>query len=118
MFRLRVENQFSAAHQLVGHKGPCENLHGHTWKLHVTVEGETLDEVGMLVDFQELKRIIKQIHDEFDHKYLNEILDFSPTSERLAHYVYHKIKTQLPSDVRLVEVTIFESDTACATYCE
>ncbi len=118
MFRLRVEDHFSAAHQLVNYDGPCENLHGHTFKLQVTVEGETLDDIGMLVDFHILKKTIKQIHDEFDHKFLNDILPFSPTSERLAEYVYHTIKTQLPKGVRLVKATVFESETASATYYE
>ena len=118
MFRLRVEDHFSAAHQLVNYDGPCENLHGHTFKLQVTIEGETLDDIGMLVDFHILKKMISQIHDEFDHKFLNNILSFSPTSEHLAEYVYHTLKPQIPEGVRLVEVTIFESETASATYYE
>jgi 6-pyruvoyltetrahydropterin/6-carboxytetrahydropterin synthase len=118
MFRLSVEDHFSAAHQLIKYDGPCENLHGHTFKLLVTVEGEVLDDIGMLVDFHVLKKMVRQIHDEFDHKFLNDILDFSPTSERLAEYVYHKIKPQMPNNVHLVETTIFESDTASATYYE
>ena len=118
MFRLRVEDHFSAAHQLVKYDGPCENLHGHTFKLQVTIEGETLDDIGMLVDFHVLKKMISQIHDEFDHKFLNNILSFSPTSEHLAKYVYHTLKPQIPEGVRLVEVTIFESETASATYYE
>ena len=84
MYTLTVEETFSAAHQLCDYDGPCENLHGHTWRLEMQVSGETLDHVGMLVDFKILKGFLKEERDKLDHKFLNDILEFSPTSEKLA----------------------------------
>lgn len=116
MYKLTVEDKFAAAHQLTNYKGACENLHGHTWKIQLSVEGETLDESDMLVDFHQLKDYLRAIHDEFDHKFINDIVPFSPTSERLSKYIYEKIAGMIPSHVRLVNVTVWESETACATY--
>jgi len=116
MFRLQVEDKFSAAHQLTNYSGPCENLHGHTWKVRIVVEGKELDQSGMLIDFKDLKKHLKIIHDEFDHKFLNNLVDFSPTSENLAKYIYDKMESELPKQVKLVEITVWESDTSCATY--
>lgn len=116
MFHLNVEEKFSAAHQLMNYSGPCENLHGHTWKIRLTVEGTELDESGMLVDFRILKKLLHIIHDEFDHKLLNNVVSFSPTSEQLARYIYKKLEPQLPKHVRASSITIWESDTSSATY--
>lgn len=118
MFKLKVEDTFSAAHFLCDYNGPCENLHGHTWKIELTVEGTKLDKAGMLIDFKDLKAAMKKYRDQLDHKLLNDILDFSPTSERLSKYFYESIKKELPEHVSLVNVCIWESPTACATYSE
>lgn len=116
MFKLSAEDTFSAAHQLTNYKGPCENLHGHTWRLRVTVEGNELDQSGMLIDFKNLKDHLKKIHDEFDHKFLNDLLPFSPTSENLAKYIFDKMDKDLPTEVKLLEITVWESETSRATY--
>ena len=116
MYRLSVEDKFAAAHQLVSYNGPCENLHGHTWKVKITVEGKSLNDLNMLIDFHDLKIFLKEIHNEFDHKFLNDIVSFSPTSENLAKYIYDKVKNRLPQGIRLVDATVWESETACASY--
>lgn len=116
MYRLSVEDKFAAAHQLTRYQGACENLHGHTWKMRLTIEGETLDDAGMLVDFHVLKGYLRSIHDQFDHKFLNDLLPFSPTSEHLARYIHEQITPKLKRGIRLVDVTVWESETSSATY--
>jgi len=116
MYQLSVEDKFAAAHQLVSYQGPCENLHGHTWKIRLKVKGAKLNDTGMLVDFQDLKKILKQIRDQFDHQFLNNILKFSPTSENLAKYIFEQAAKQLPANIQLAEATVWESDTTSATY--
>ncbi|MFO7752609.1 MAG: 6-carboxytetrahydropterin synthase QueD [Desulfobacteraceae bacterium] len=122
MFELKVKNRFSAAHRLkmVGQK--CENLHGHNWNVEVRVAGEKLNTAGVLVDFGDIKRTVKQTMEELDHKFLNEIEAFAeeqPTSERIAVYIAEKVALRLESldeDVRVAGVTAWESEDACATY--
>ena len=116
MYILNVDERFSAAHQLTTYKGPCENLHGHTWKLRLTVSGTDLDNAGMLIDFQELKKILRDIRDQFDHRFLNEVLPFSPTSENLARHIFEQVRPKLPDRVHLDAITVWESDTSFVQY--
>lgn len=116
MFELMVEDSFSAAHQLKGYKGRCENLHGHTFKVQVFVEGDKLKPEGYLIDFKDLKSALKKILDELDHSYLNDLPYFkelNPTAESLAKLVYEKMMPLVPD---LKKVTVWESATASATY--
>ncbi|HAR62164.1 MAG: 6-carboxytetrahydropterin synthase QueD [Candidatus Margulisiibacteriota bacterium] len=118
MFSLMVEDTFSAAHQLYDYKGPCENLHGHTWKIQLFVEGDVLDKAGMLVDFRVLKAILKEERDILDHSYLNKIVEFSPTSENLSKYLFERISLKMPENVHLKKVTIWESASTWASYSQ
>ncbi len=118
MWRLSVDKKFSAAHQLTNYNGPCENLHGHSWKVQTVVEGSELNESGLVIDFRELKDILKEIHDKFDHKYLNDLFEESPTSEFLSRYIFHYVKERIPACISLVEVSVWESENARATYFE
>ena len=76
MFEVAVEQGFASAHALRNYKGRCENVHGHNWKVQVVIEGEKLDETGMLVDFLDVKRLMGDIVDRLDHQFLNEIRPF------------------------------------------
>lgn len=119
MFRLEVEDWFSSAHQLRGYKGKCENLHGHNWKVCVCVEGETLGPLGMLMDFGDLKQILKGLMTALDHKFLNELPPFdqiNPTSENLAKYLAEQLAKQLPGGVKVQSVTVWESEKCRASY--
>jgi len=122
MFILTVEDSFSSAHQLMGYKGKCENLHGHNWKIAASVKGERLDRIGILVDFHEIKRILKSIIGELDHKNLNDIPPFNetnPTSENIAKYIYEKFTDALGENnenVKLESITVWESETSKCTY--
>lgn len=119
MFRLDVEDWFSSAHQLRGYKGKCENLHGHNWRVRLTVEGQTLGPLGMLVDFGDLKKILRALMDRLDHKFLNEVPPFdqiNPTSEQLAAWLAAEVAGNLPAGVGVAAVTVWESEKCSATY--
>jgi 6-pyruvoyltetrahydropterin/6-carboxytetrahydropterin synthase len=119
VFRIRIEDKFDGAHRLVGYSGKCAELHGHTWKVEVFIVGMQLDTLQLLFDFHEAKTILKQIMEELDHKYLNEIDDFknvNPTCEMLAKYIYHKMAAKLPSTVQLEKVRVWESSNTYAEY--
>jgi len=123
MFKLKVQDYFSSAHYLRNYKGSCENLHGHNWKVELLVEGSQLNNSDILIDFKILKSILKETLNELDHKLLNEIPYFkniNPSSERLAEYIFKKIKDKLSqySNIKVKEVTVYETDKASATYYE
>ena len=121
MYRLKVTDYFSSAHQLHGYKGKCEGLHGHNWKVEVTVEGEKLDSIGLLMDFKELKQLVHPVLEELDHRFLNDIKAFkdtNPSSELLARHIYAELRDKLPARAKLVSVAVWESENACAVYFE
>ncbi|KAF0134468.1 MAG: 6-pyruvoyl tetrahydrobiopterin synthase [Candidatus Saganbacteria bacterium] len=112
-----VEDTFSAAHQLFGYDGPCEKLHGHTFKVQVFIKGSNLKKEGFLLDFKEIKSILKENLAEFDHTNLNELGYFkkeNPTSENIARALYLKLIKILP----IIKVTVWESPNASAAYYE
>lgn len=118
MFELMVEDSFHAAHALKGYEGPCENLHGHTFKVQVFFQGKQLDNIGLLKDFKILKKEVSDILAEFDHKLLNDLGDFktdNPSSENLAKIIYAEIKKRIGSASK---VAVWESPEACASYWE
>lgn len=122
MFELTVEIQFSAAHQIEGHPGPCSRLHGHNYHALITISGDELDDQGMLLDFGELKAACRDIIAPLDHTFLNDLPAFAninPTAEALARHIHHQLGLKLPSlrpDLRVARVTVRESQTSSATY--
>lgn len=89
MYKVRKRMEIAGSHQLkLDYQSKCENLHGHNWIIVVEVQGQKLDNNGMLVDFTHIK---KTIHDVLDHKNLNEIFDFNPTAENIACWIAEKI---------------------------
>ncbi|MCX7695911.1 MAG: 6-carboxytetrahydropterin synthase QueD [Caloramator sp.] len=110
------EFEFDAAHNLIHYHGKCERLHGHTYKLVVKLEGEP-DSEGMVFDFVELKKIVKErVIDKFDHAYLNEIIE-QPTAENIAIYVWDELYDVLKRDnCRLYEVEVWETKTSGIVY--
>jgi|Deesub1362B_J571_1020462.scaffolds.fasta_scaffold00037_113 6-pyruvoyltetrahydropterin/6-carboxytetrahydropterin synthase len=102
------EFYFDAAHQVPKHPGKCSNIHGHTYKLEVCVKGE-LNEMGMVIDFGDMKKIVKsEIIDVLDHKLINSILP-NPTAENIAIWVFNKLKPKFEElGVELVSVKIWE----------
>ncbi len=116
MYNIKVEADFSSAHNLRGYKGKCEELHGHNWKVKIEIAQDSLDKIGMVADFQEIKFELNKVLDKLDHKYLNNITYFkkyNPTSENIAKYIYDALKNKIPN---LSAVTVWESDNCSATY--
>jgi 6-pyruvoyltetrahydropterin/6-carboxytetrahydropterin synthase len=122
MFEISVEQTFAAAHALRNYKGRCENVHGHNFRVRVKIEGERLDEAGLLVYFLDLKARMGAVIEHLDHQYLNEIPPFdvkNPSAENLAEYFYHEISVHLPetaTPVSIREVTVWETDIQSASY--
>ena len=119
MYELAVTRSFAAAHQLRGYKGKCENLHGHTYRVDVCVRAEKLNDLGLAVDFKELKKIIDALLDRYDHHLANEVPPFdriNPSAENMARVFYDELAKSLPPGVALSKVTVWESEDAAATY--
>lgn len=121
MYRINIYDYFSSAHYLKGYQGKCEALHGHNWRVEVEVEGKDLDEVGMLMDFKRLKESLRDELKELDHCLLNDLeafRDTNPSSESIARYIYDRLKCNLPSNLSIAMVSIWESATSKASYFE
>ena len=91
MYEIKVKTDFSAAHNLKGYEGKCENLHGHNWIVEAVFRYKGLDRVGMAVDFKIARSTLENIIESLDHTYLNENKFFkktNPTSENIAKYIY------------------------------
>lgn len=119
---MKVLTDFAAAHLLRGYPGACSQLHGHNWKVEVQVSATKLDEIGMGVDFKDIKAATKSVIDRLDHQYLNEIPPFdtiNPTAENISAFLYKEIGQKLNDDrVRVISVTLWETDRACVIYSE
>jgi 6-pyruvoyltetrahydropterin/6-carboxytetrahydropterin synthase len=119
MYELQVISHFSAAHQLRNFKGRCEALHGHNWRVEVTVQGDILDEADILLDFGHLKELTRQALDRLDHTFLNELEPFTlrnPSSELLARHIFQHLAPLLPARARLNRVSVWESENSRASY--
>jgi 6-pyruvoyltetrahydropterin/6-carboxytetrahydropterin synthase len=122
MYEVSVDEQFAAAHNLRNYKGKCENLHGHNYKVRVTLAGPQLDEVGLLYDFVHLKQVIQGVIRTLDHKYLNELKPFdvlNPSAENIAKHIYDESSRQMQKTANgaaIASITVWESDVTAATY--
>jgi len=139
MYLITTEGSFSSAHFLKDYEGKCANIHGHRWKVVATIRAERLDDNGhsrgMIVDFNQIKKDLKDITDLYDHAFIVEKqtlqsdtfeclkrdgfkileIDFRPTAENLSYVFYQKLKS-LGYD--LESVTVFETPKNSATYKE
>jgi len=125
MFQVTVEDTFAAGHYLRNYRGKCENPHGHNYKVRVTLCGEELDRAGLLLDFKDLKDVMRDTVDRLDHQMINDLEPFTvlnPSAENLAKYFYDqtqmKLRAATDGRVRVKDVTVWETDTTTATYCE
>ena len=120
MFELVVGEHFDAAHFLRGYTGKCAKVHGHTWQVEIRVQGEKLNECGMLVDFAFLKEKLKKIIGTLDHSLINDLDYFttiSPTAENISVYIAHKFQEMMKDvSVKICSVTVWESPRAAAIY--
>jgi 6-pyruvoyltetrahydropterin/6-carboxytetrahydropterin synthase len=120
VFTVFKDFSFSAAHSIRGHRGGCENLHGHNYRVRVHAAASRLDELGMVVDFADLKAVVAEVLRPFDHRVINEIPPFTErntTAELLAEYVFSEVAARLGDErVRVTRVEVWETPTACAVY--
>lgn len=139
MYYLKTEQSFDAAHFLAGYNGKCANIHGHRWKVTAVLSGENLSEDpqtrGMLVDFGDIKKALKEICDYFDHGFIFEDgslssdshdalekqgfrlveVEFRPTAENFARYIFDQLKAR---EFPVHRVEVHETPNNCAAYEE
>ncbi|MFH1645639.1 MAG: 6-carboxytetrahydropterin synthase QueD [Candidatus Omnitrophota bacterium] len=118
-YSITVEKYFSAAHKLRGYQGKCESLHGHNWKVHVTISSGCLDKIGMVMDFKDAKKILDSILDKLDHTQLSKLSFFkkyNPTSERIAEYIFKEYQKKLKNDCLVQKVIVWETATSSASF--
>jgi 6-pyruvoyltetrahydropterin/6-carboxytetrahydropterin synthase len=125
MFQITVEDTFAAGHYLRNYRGKCENPHGHNYKIRVTLCGEELDRAGLLLDFKDLKDMMREVVDRLDHQMINDLEPFTvlnPSAENLAKYFYDEAQAMLKSAtngrVQVKDVTVWETESTAATYFE
>ncbi|HLF66004.1 MAG TPA: 6-carboxytetrahydropterin synthase QueD [Gammaproteobacteria bacterium] len=121
-YTIKTISYFSAAHIIPGHPGICARLHGHNFKVEVEMIATKLNEIGISIDFQDVKTATKALIDQLDHRYLNEIPPFdhiSPTAENLAQWIYQQLLPQFESsDATLNAITVWESENNAVRYTE
>jgi 6-pyruvoyltetrahydropterin/6-carboxytetrahydropterin synthase len=125
MFEVSVEDSFAAGHFLRNYQGKCEKPHGHNYKVRVTLTGQELDKAGLLVDFKDLRDVMKQVIDRLDHQMINEVAPFTtlnPSAENLARYFYDEVHGWLErvsgGRVGIKNVTVYETESTTATYSD
>ena len=121
MFEVSVEEVFPAGHSLRNYHGKCENVHGHNYRVRVTVNGPDVDENGLLVDFAVVKKLVRAVKDRLDHQFLNDLEPFdkiNPSAENIAKYFYDEIAggLQVSNGAKVSEVKIWETDITYASY--
>jgi len=121
MFEVMVEGNFSSAHAMRLKSGEREGLHGHNYVVQVFARGERLDEIGILIDFKDLKAAMNRVLSELDHQILNEIAPFADkrntTVENIAAYILKEIARLVDSSqARICKVRVWDTDHSSATY--
>ena len=121
-YQLKIVTDFASAHTLRDYPGACSRMHGHNWKVELEVVASSLDNIGMGIDFKEIKKCTRQVTAELDHRYINEIKPFdeiNPTAENIAAYIYNGVSELINSDrIRVESVTLWETERACVKYSE
>ena len=122
MYTLTTMVEFSSAHTLVGHSGPCKKMHGHNWKVEVEITGDKLDKIGMVVDFKEIRKATNLVVDELDHEFLNNLEPFSednPTAENIARFIFTKLSEEFSNkNVKVNSIKLWETDKSAVSYKE
>lgn len=122
MFEISIQSIFSAAHRLRHYHGNCESLHGHNWKVSVTVEASELNPVGLGIDFRELKQKTGTILAQLDHRCLNEhpyFKNINPSSEHIAQFLFNELKKVIDTPhIRLKKVSVWESENSWVTFTD
>lgn len=115
MYEIRATADFAAAHYLRNYEGACSQMHGHNWRVEAAVAGSELDRSDLLMDFHDLRRMLREVVEAFDHSCLNDLAPFkgaSPTSENIAAYIFAELLKKLaefPARITLSWVSVAES---------
>ncbi|MFW6118917.1 MAG: 6-carboxytetrahydropterin synthase QueD [Planctomycetota bacterium] len=121
-YELSVQEHFAAAHHLRGYDGECARPHGHNWTVEVFVTFSMLNDIGIGIDFRDVKAALRDTLSDLDHTDLNELQEFAqqnPSSENIARYVYHALKDRLDSPgLQFSKVTVSEASGCAVTYSE
>ncbi len=121
-YTLKILTDFASAHTLRDYPGACARMHGHNWKVEVEVNASALDAIGMGVDFKVIKQATRDLAEQLDHRYLNELEHFAainPTAENIAAWFYNRLSTKLNNDrIAVHAVTLWETERACVRYAE
>lgn len=120
MFELKVKVDFAAAHHLVGYHGNCARPHGHNFVVEVFARSRRLDDVGLAIDFRDLKGAVKELIEPWDHQDLNTLPDFrevNPSAEQIARLSYDRLSAIIDGEHTWIErVMVWENDRCSATY--
>ena len=120
MFHIFIKSHFSAGHHLREYPGNCERPHGHNWKVEVTVKADSLDNLGMGLDFKTLKAEVNKVLETLDHHDLNGLASFqaiNPSSENISVYIFNTLQNVLSTDrYGVYSVTVRETDNSGVTY--
>lgn len=119
MYQVSVEGHFDAAHYLRDYGGKCENLHGHRFKIVVSLQAKKLNNIGLAYDFTDLKRHLNEVLARFDHTSINDVPPFdkiNPSSENIATEIYQRLKERISGDVMLSSVEVWESPESRVIY--
>lgn len=121
-FVLTTQLDFAAAHRLIGYDGDCAKLHGHNWKIEVSVIGHHLNDIGMVIDFKQVKQQARAVIADLDHTYLNDHPHFqqiNPTAENIAQFLYEELAKRLESSAcKMHHIRVWENDRNYVTYAE
>lgn len=118
MFEICVEHTFAAGHALRNYYGKCENVHGHNYRVQVGIEGEDVDENGLLYDFADLKKRLRAASEYLDHQFINDLKPFdeiNPSAENIARFLCEEIQKGMDR-AEISFVRVWETDTSVAIY--
>lgn len=119
MYRLRIESEFDAAHKIEGYAGKCGQLHGHRYKVEAFVLAKKTGQIGISIDLRLLKEKLQKITERFDHSFLNDNKEVgNPSTENISKYIFQKMKENLPNEVTLEKVRVWETPKGWCEYFE
>ncbi|MDQ1363196.1 MAG: 6-pyruvoyltetrahydropterin/6-carboxytetrahydropterin synthase [Pseudomonadota bacterium] len=122
LYNLKIVTDFASAHTLRNYPGACARMHGHNWKVELEVVATKLNDIGIAIDFKQMKKAANEVCNRLDHQYLNDVAPFdmiNPTAENIAAYLYGEIGRLVNTDhVKVRAVTLWETERACVRYTE
>ncbi|WP_319576492.1 6-carboxytetrahydropterin synthase QueD [uncultured Desulfobacter sp.] len=122
VYDLCVQDHFAAAHSLRGYDGNCSNLHGHNWVVEAHIRCTKLNQLGMGIDFRDIKSVVKDVLNKLDHTNLNDVAEFgsiNPTAENLAKFLYSELSRRLNTEfIKVQKIMVFESPGCGSSYQE